>query len=289
MILSILISLTPTQSSPVLGPLSRPIQAWFLTQLTRFQPAIASRLHDQNCVKPYTVSTLLNEKGRALSSGRWLEPGENLWIRLTSFDNELSQVIIKELLPKLPNRIELYKMVFRINGFTFDPAQSPWASTTSFPELAEKIWMDGNSRLVRLEFNSPTAFRSEGADIPLPIPSHVFRGVWQKWNSFAPEVLHIDAIWPEFTAACVMVSEITSLNTERWQFAEGIRGTSTGFTGTVAFILLPRHMCKGYEEQWDGANHILRLLSAFAFYCGIGHHATIGMGQTRMLTTPDRQ
>jgi CRISPR-associated endoribonuclease Cas6 len=267
----------------VLSPLGRPIQAWFLGQLTRFQPELAKVLHDLQGPKPYTVSTLLDERGRPLASGRWLQPGEELWIRLTSFSSELSDLLIKGLRTNSPARMELYKMAFRVNGFTYDPAQSPWAGATSFPDLAERVGMEDRSRQVRLEFASPTAFRSEGADIPLPIPNHVFRGLWQKWNAFAPEALQIDSAWPEFAAACVMVSEITCLNTERWRFAEGTRGASTGFTGTVAFTLLPRHMCKGYEDLWGGADQVLRLLSAFSFYCGTGHHTTIGMGQTRPL------
>jgi CRISPR-associated endoribonuclease Cas6 len=283
MLLSLLFSLTPTQSAPVLGPLGRPIQAWFLSQLTRFQPELAKALHDLQGPKPYTVSSLLDERGRPLPAGRWLQPGEDLWLRLTSFHPELSQILMKNFLPKHPSRINLYKMPFRVNGFTLDPAQSDWAGSSNFQDLSDRVGMDNPTRQARLEFASPTAFRSQGADIPLPDPNHVFRGLWQKWNAFSPEALQVNSTWPEFAAASVKVSEITGLNTERWRFSEGTRGASTGFTGTVTFTLLPPHMCKGFEEVWEGADQILRLLSAFAFYCGTGHHTTIGMGQTRLL------
>lgn len=76
MLRSILISLTAETSYPILGPLGRPIQAWFLSQLTRFNTKLASKLHDEQGLKPYTVSTLLDEHSRPLRPGTWVQPGE---------------------------------------------------------------------------------------------------------------------------------------------------------------------------------------------------------------------
>ena len=80
-----------------------------------------------------------------------------------------------------------------------------------------------------------------------------------------------------------MVSELAGINTTRWSFAEGTRGVALGFTGAVGFVLLPRSKCGDWEEYWDGADPVLQALAQFAFYCGTGDHATIGMGQTRLL------
>lgn len=66
MLRSILLALTAESSYPILGPLGRPAQAWFLGQLTRSHASLASRLHDEQGLKPYTVSTLLDERGRPL-------------------------------------------------------------------------------------------------------------------------------------------------------------------------------------------------------------------------------
>lgn len=283
MLLSTLISVSPLRPSPVLGPLSRPVQAWFLGQLAKYQPGLTKDLHDLQGPKPYTVSTLLDERGRTLSEGYWLKTGESLWVRITSMSPELSEVILGSILPHLPGKIELYKMPFRVEGYTFDPAQNFWACASSFQDLADSVGLEKDSRRVRLEFASPTAFRTSGADTPLPIPEHVFRSLWQKWNAFCPEALEIDRIWPEFVKGCVMVSELTNLNTERWRFAEGTHGVSTGFTGTAAFTLLPPSQCKEFAEIWEGADQVLRLLAAFSHFCGVGHHTTVGMGQVRRL------
>jgi CRISPR/Cas system endoribonuclease Cas6 (RAMP superfamily) len=114
----------------------------------------------------------------------------------------------------------------------------------------------------------------------------VFRSYGQKWNAVAPEGVQIQDLWPGFAAACIMVSELSGLNTTRWSFAEGTRGVATGFTGAVGFTLLPKRQCGEWAEYWDGADRVMQSLAKFAFYCGTGHHASIGMGQTRVLEPP---
>jgi CRISPR-associated endoribonuclease Cas6 len=77
---------------------------------------------------------------------------------------------------------------------------------------------------------------------------------------------------------------MTAVNTMRWEFADGTRGAATGFTGTVGFTLLPKpKINEKWKPFWDGADVVMHSLARFAFYCGVGHHTTIGMGQTRSL------
>ena len=283
MLLSLLLALTSTDPAPILGPLGRPARAWFLRQLTLCQPALAKSIHDQSGLKPYTISSLLDDRGYQLSKGKWLKRGKVCWLRLTTYQQELSEIVVEKVLPQLPSRLTLYKMNFRVDGYTLDPSQHPWASQSTFPQLAETIYLSRPTRKVRLEFTSPTAFRSDGNDIPLPIPEHIFRGYWQRWNAFAPATLHIDELWPRFASACVRVSELTAINTERWSFANGTQGAAVGFTGTAGFTLLPKKRCGELGPFWAEAAQVLNTLAAFSFYCGTGHHTTVGMGSTRKI------
>ncbi|MBU2610999.1 MAG: CRISPR system precrRNA processing endoribonuclease RAMP protein Cas6 [Chloroflexi bacterium] len=283
MLLSLLLPLTTTNRYPILGALGRPANAWLLRELTRRKPDVAQALHDDQGVKPYTVSTLLDDRGRPLATGTWLEPGQTCWLRVTTFEQRLSEMLL-EMVKDLPPHLTLYKMDFRLDGWTLDPAQHPWAGQTSFAALAQAERVNSRSREVRLEFASPTAFRSEGADTPLPIPALILRSLWQRWNAVVTQPMQIHALWPEFAAACVKVSELTAVNTERWVFAEGTRGAATGFTGTVGLTLLPERQCRDWAACWEGADRVLQSLAQFAFYCGTGHHTTIGMGQTRCVS-----
>jgi CRISPR-associated endoribonuclease Cas6 len=284
MLRSILLSLTAESSYPILGGLGRPAQAWLLGQLTRSHASLASRLHDEEGLKPYTVSTLLDEHGRPLRAGSWLAPGQMCWLRITTLNEELSDALEKNIIRQLPKRLSIHKMDFRIDGFTFNPREHPWAGQTTFAEIAQDSKYVKVPRNLRMEFVSPTAFRANGNDIAIPAPQQIFRSLWQKWNALCPESMQVDDRWPDFAADCILVNELTAVNTTRWEFAEGTRGAATGFTGTVGFALLPISKVKDeWKPYWDGADVVMQSLARFAFYCGVGHHSTVGMGQARVI------
>lgn len=284
MLLSRLISLTAESSYPILGALGRPAQAWFLRQVTSVNPGLASALHDETGLKPYTVSTLLDDNDRPLPAGSWLQPGQECWLRITTLNEALSETLENKILKRLPKRLTLYKMNFRINGAARRRAEHPWADQASFEQIAQDSALATATGSVRLEFASPTAFRSNGLDLCLPYPGQVFRSLWAKWNAFCPQPMQIQDAWPPFAEDCLLANEVTALNTTHWVFAEGTRGTATGFSGTVGFFLPPT---KSLPQKWrpmaDGAAAVLQSLAQFAFFAGVGHHSTIGMGQARML------
>lgn len=283
MFLSSLIALTALNDFPILGPLGRPAQAWFLRQVQSHDPALASRLHEDNGHKPYTVSTLIDDRGYPLKAGHWLKTGERCWLRITAYGDEISKVLTDQILGKLPDRLNLYKMQFRIDGCTYDPGQHPWAGKSSFSEQAQDQSLVNAKGCVRLEFLTPTAFRSNGLDIPLPVPGSVFRSYWEKWNAVASEAYQIQDIWPAFAESCIFINELTAVNTQKWEFAEKTRGAATGFMGTVGMFLASGNHKERWGELSIGSQAVMQSLARFAFYCGTGHHTTIGMGQTRLL------
>lgn len=284
MLLSTIIIITPTSSSPILGALGRPAQAWFLNQIMRKRPRLAASLHDDAGVKPFTVSTLLDRHGHPHKAGDWLKEGQECWLRVTTIGEELSDVFLVNVLKKLPKTLTLYKMDFRIDGYTLNPREHSWAGQTTFAEIAQDSQYSKAPRDVRMEFVSPIAFRTNGNDIAIPAPQQVFRSLWQKWNALCLESMQLDDRWPDFAADCILVNELTAVNTVHWEFAEGTRGAATGFTGTVGFTLLPKtKIPKKWVPYWDGADVVMQSLARFAFYSGVGHHSTIGMGQARIV------
>lgn len=287
MLRSILISLTAESSYPILGGLGRPAQAWFLGQLTRSHASLAGRLHDDPGLKPYTVSTLLDKHIRPVRAGDWLEPGELCWIRITSLNDELSEALERRVFQRLPTRLTLYKMDFRVTDIFTNHSEHEWAGETSFSQIAQETATSKVGHHARMEFISPTAFRSNGQDVCVPSSGQIFRSLSEKWNAFAPEPMQIHEFWPQFANDCILVDELTAVNTTHWEFAEGTRGGATGFTGTVGFFLLPKgKVPKKWGPYRDGAEAVMQSLAHFAFYSGVGHHTTIGMGQGRMISQP---
>jgi CRISPR-associated endoribonuclease Cas6 len=270
--------------------LGRPAQAWFLSQIMHKRPRLAATLHDEGGLKPFTVSTLLDRHGHPHKAGDWLKEGQECWLRVTTVGEELSEVFLTHVLKKLPKTLTLYKMDFRVDGYTLNPREHPWAGQTTFAEIAQDGRYEKVIRDVRMEFVSPTAFRNNRRDIALPIPGKVFRSLGEKWNAFCPETMQLQHLWPNFADDCIIVSEMTAVNTIHWEFAEGTRGAATGFTGTVGFFLLPKaNAPKQWQSYWDGADVVMQSLARFSFFCGTGHHTTIGMGQTRLVSTSAKQ
>ena len=285
---SLLIALTVESSYPILGPLGRPAQAWFLGQLTRSHASLASRLHDEQGLKPYTVSTLLDECGHPLRAGGWLEPGQTCFLRVTSLNEELSDALEKKIIhhTRSTNQLTLYKMDFRVDEVFSTRSQHEWAGKSSFAEVAKDLTMASSGTHVRMEFVSPTAFRNNGLDVCVPSSGQIFRSLWEKWNAFCPEPMQIHEFWPQFASDCILIDELTTINTTHWGFAEGSHGAATGFTGTVGFSLMPKDKVKkDWQQYWDGAATVMQSLANFSFYCGVGHHTTIGMGQTRVVSS----
>ena len=268
----------------ILGPLGRPAQAWFLGMLSRVDGKLAAELHEANGVRPYTVSTLLDDRGYPLRANQRLTTGQDCWLRVTAFRDDLSEILSGKMARALPKQVTLYKMPFRLDGYTLNRFEHPWAGEMTWQELIEMPVEVQTRRDVRIEFLTPTAFRDQGKDLPLPLPGSVFRSLYERWNSFTPPALHLHDSWPEFARDCIIIEELTAVNSDRWVFAEGSHGAATGFTGTVGFQLLAQRHAGDWAEQWHGASGVVQALARFAFFTGIGHHTSIGMGQARLLT-----
>ncbi|NMB86854.1 MAG: CRISPR system precrRNA processing endoribonuclease RAMP protein Cas6 [Chloroflexi bacterium] len=269
--LSLILYLDTSQAPPP-GYLGREAQAWFLSQLQEIDPQLSAGLHDTAGHKPYTVSDVF-----ALPDSHNGQPCFAL--RITAFEARLEELITGRLLKQLPDRVRIWYVHFRLCGYTLSPAETPWARQDRFGQLVQQSQAAGLGP-IGMQFISPTGFRSEGNDILFPIPSHVYRGYWQKWNAFAPEPLHIDAKFLDFVQQHVLVSSIDELTTQRIVFARGKRGGATGFLGEVSFTLAPHdHQVEG-STAWNTYVEQLKVLTFFAFYCGTGHHTTIGLGQT---------
>lgn len=102
----------------------------------------------------------------------------------------------------------------------------------------------------------------------LPLPTSVYRGLWQKWQRFAPASLQLDerivtAVEQSlFPARYALRTEVVNL--------KGV--PQVGCVGTCQFELLER---VSTEDR-----RAIATLSRFAAYAGVGMKTTMGMGQT---------
>lgn len=141
---------------------------------------------------------LLRNKQENRNRRTQIIPGDERRIRITSTFKPLSELVISKLTNTSPKSPRFG--FFEFQGLNYLENHA-WAASTTFVEMAQDITLHRPSKIVRLEFVSPTAFRSNGLDIYLPLPGQIFRHLWMKWNAFCPESMQIQKLWPEFADA----------------------------------------------------------------------------------------
>jgi CRISPR-associated endoribonuclease Cas6 len=287
MLVSAVIKLEVQQPSTVPIDLGRATHAWFLSQVRRADPALVERLHEPNAPRPFTVSALRGT-GPGSQGQVALKPEREYWLRVTSFQPELSQRLLEKVVPALPGEVRLAETAFALKKATCDPGEHPWAGQTTFEALAQEHLLGARrpDRKLTLRFASPTTFRRTagetsltddqgrayrvaGHNVALPLPGLVFDSYLQRWNAFAPVALHPDV--KRYAQECVAISRYR-LQTVLVEFGAA---RHVGFVGSCQFIALV------HDPYWL---RLLNLLAAFAFYAGTGHRTTRGLGQTRQIS-----
>jgi CRISPR/Cas system endoribonuclease Cas6 (RAMP superfamily) len=253
--------------------LGRLLQGWFLRNLQSKHPDLSAKFHEGHQIRPYTVSTIFPVTGSK-------DDQQHSAFRLTFLDDDLGNLFIEDILPDVGETIQLLWMTFKIEGYDLNHRANRWAGYDSYADMSRRFAY-GKEKKCRFHFYSPTTFRNNGVDIPLPDPRSVFRSYEKTWNAFVPEALRIDAKWISFADQAIVINRIYDLKTERWLFAGGERGAVTGYIGNVDFSLLPKSKLDSeWEDFYLVGAAIFRTLSAFSFYSGTGYHPTIGLGQT---------
>lgn len=272
-LLSLVLTLRPLESNQASGKLPRwwgyAAYALLLDQVRRFDAALAKSLHDENALKPFTVSTLVGQ----FSEGQ-LDLRQPCTLRFTALIPELAHILLESF--QLHGEIQLNEQTFLIEQIAKTPEEHPWAGSATWEELAGKSLMMGSTPPKRITFlfASPTTFRSNGRFLPMPLPKLVFDNLTQRWNSYAP------LAFPEevnrYAAECLQISSYR-LNSSSVSLQEN--AVRIGGMGKVTYTAAP------YDRYWMS---IIHTLGRFALYAGVGAATTMGLGQVRILT-PEAQ
>lgn len=176
-----------------------------------------------------------------------------------------------------PASVELEGHSLQVTGATLDPAEHPWAGTGCYSALCdEHLHAPGPAgRRLALLHASPTTFRSQGTNLPVPLPYLVFGSLLGRWQAFAPVALSPDT--RRYAEEMVALSRYR-LRTRSVQL--GPRAIQVGFVGHSGYALL------NADRYWA---NVLSLLAAYSFFAGLGAHTTMGMGQTRPLPSSGQQ
>lgn len=264
---AIVYSLTPANQASVPSSLGRATHAAVLRLIRDADPALAAQIHDDEGVKPLTVSNV-----GGLGPGKFtrVEPGRSYTLRVTLLTPAL-EAMAADWTPEALGGLDLDGQQWRVTGRATTGEESPWAGSTSYEELARPLLERPAELPARWElgFVSPVTFRRRGLNMPLPLPELVFGSLLEKWNGFAPIALPEEA--RRYAEECLAVSRY-ELRTAASPTSGG--ALQIGAVGRCTYIAAHR------DRYWQAC---ITALARLAFYSGVGAGATRGFGQARLL------
>jgi len=271
MLLSAVILLRAQETTVLPSHLAKAAHALFLRLVASAEAEVGARLHDDSGLRPFTVSDLMGLPRRGRNA--FATSGMSCLLRFTSYDDALSGLLLEQVLPRLPADVELENSPFSVEGVFLEEDAHPLSGQTSYGELVEQCLLGAKrppSR-VKLFFASPTTFRSQGKNVPLPLPGLVFGSLAERWNAFSSITISPEV--RQYAEECLAIAQCHV----RTRTVEVAGGKQVGFVGSCTYAAL-RH-----EPYWL---RVIRLLAAFAFYGGVGYKTTMGFGQTYLRPFP---
>lgn len=249
---------------PIQAGIGIAIRGWFYDSITEVSPEVADRLHHAEGAKPFTVSQLFGKYKQ--SEGMLHLNPQTYSFRVTVLTSELYGALRQILATKMAKGevIQLGGMKFSIEQVVLGGEGEIYAGQSSYEEL----WQTPARREYSFQFVTPTSFRMGRGHLPFPLPGSVYRGLWQKWNQFAPR---------QFTMGKELLDTVQeqvfpSQHEIKTKLLPRSGAKFLGFVGTCTFEVLGDISAERL--------HNLTVLSEFAYYAGVGSKTTEGMGQT---------
>jgi CRISPR-associated endoribonuclease Cas6 len=268
---SVVLELSQKGDATIPATMGHQIHALFINLVKRFDPVLASRLHDEPGYRPFTVSPLIGEASAGERIA--LRRGRTCHLRITLFDggyiwHHLSTYILESgpvLLSLGSAQLGLVRMIV-----TQAADSTGWAASTTWNGLVTLP----AQQMVTLRFVSPTAFSVGDRKFDLfPKPGLIWESLLRVWNAYAPG----------------------SLRMEKQEIREAVRKQITLVQCDIATRVMhyPKYMQKGFvgtctyqveqESVWTAQ---LTTLAGFAHFSGVGYKTTMGMGQVQVAFGP---
>ena len=271
--------------------MGRALQFFGLNQIGRVNPNLAERLHDDDDQKPITASGLMRPNGILYGD---VKPNDNAWIRITGLSAEIATALLtlhtdmkKQLSAGESVTIELDRTLWSVTNTHIEG--HVWAGNGSYQALIDRQANSTPAKMIKFSFLSPTTFRSQTVNIPLPTPSLVFGSLLARWMNFTSHRLR-DLPQDQVTAF-IQHHILISQHNIRTQLVRGKQGgKEIGFVGEVMYELAHKSDYLGKHEPELEAmlrdEHVwfartIDLLADFAMYSSVGRKTTTGMGMVK--------
>jgi len=302
-----LLKLRPLQSGTLMAYSGELVHGAWLNWLKEVAPDVATWLHDDNKRRAFTCSSLQFPipMERMLEAERKnvhlpLNPDKTYTVRITLllgelfplFYNALMEFNMSQIAAKQQPFMRIGKQLFALDEVMIsNDDHSGWTGYTSFTTLVEKarVLKLGAIEPLTLEFATLTSFNRSNARnkaygvyyARLPLPQYIFPGLARRWGELAPpELTHVvqEGAIEHYIQDDGMIVADYDLKTHHVRFTTH---EQPGFVGTCTY-----HLRKGSNEVTTPEAPLtvrqqILLLAQLAFYCGVGHKTSMGLGQVR--------
>ena len=242
----------------------------FFSLIRASHPDIADKWHNNDPYRPFTLSGIIFPSHLCHNRKILINKNSEYSFRITCLTEEAINIVQAALTSSSILRIQNIK--FKITGLSTKTHKL--TGKTNYDFLYHK-WLKNNSRQskkIKFNFHSPTAFKAGNINMVLPDIKRIFDSLTWRWNFFQTS----GNMLPEVTASDWHDTWIISHFNLQSRILDFGNHKQLGFKGLFTLSL---------KDNSEDAKHIARLgclLADYAFYAGIGYGTTKGMGMVNV-------
>lgn len=273
---AIVLRLRAERGGALYGATGQHVHGFWLNSWRRVDPAVGDALHDERKLRPFTLSPLLG-LARPLRGRTAVGAGAQAWLRVCALDETTQAQLLETWLPGAPRHVTLGGLPWELESVAISPDDHPDAGWERFATLRDRYADDAPARWA-LRFDSPAAVHQrDGTYVPFPLPQPLVMTWLDRWRECAGPNAALPALDVERLGERLRVSEyeLKTVSARFWRRDATGRRREWPQIGCVGTLVLDGRRLSAEERA------AVSSLVDFAFYCGSGHHTTMGMGQTR--------
>ena len=238
----------------------------FFRMLQEASQELASYVHEQMKMKPFTVSSLQGKKYKPVRGKIYVKQGDVFQWRVTGMHESILQAMLQT---EPGDVLQVNSLPMQVKSLTADGEQNPRAGFLAENDLLGLSLGEENFSRLTIDFISPTAFRVDVVDYPMPLPWLVFPSLAEKWQQLDMPA-EIDKAQVRELSEKVYIEHWSGRTKSVYLTPQ--TGVNT-FTGTFSYNLSQLAM----EER-----QVLLLLAQFGVFAGCGRMAGQGLGQMKV-------
>ena len=256
------------ENSAPLSPINgRLMHAAFFKILNDYSPMLGSFVHNEQNLKPFTVSFL--ESAQDFADGderRLIRRGEKFFWRVTGLNEDILQAALNVAVGE---KIQAGALSLRVEKIICNNNARADSGIISVEDFIFAVKHAPPVKEIRFDFVSPVSFRIDDFDAPYPRPELIFASLADKWSQSEMPA----AVDKKFIRELAAQIHLTQWSGESRKFYFGRDRGTLAFFGRFLYNV---------EDTDKDLNKVFTLLAKFGEFSGVGRLTGQGFGQTRV-------